>query len=164
MSCIELDQFRALLPPPAQQAWRLAPAAPARRGSLPRLWLVMWILGLLGVAIPAGNQWAFSSQSSGAAIRHELARAAAEMRSPGPEARETDKSALLRHFPGQRATVDTRFWPEAVVTLHGLDRPTCIDAADVAGRIDGLVVVQLEGYAAPTDCKEMNDMSWRIMP
>ena len=25
-------------------------------------------------------------------------------------------------------------------------------------------LVQLEGYAAPTDCKDMNDMSWRIMP
>jgi hypothetical protein len=164
MSCIELGQPRAFLPEPARQAWRLAAAALSVRRPLPRLWILMLILGFLGVAIPAGNQWAFSSQSSGAAIRHELARAAAEMRAPGPEARESDKSALLRHFPHERATLDTRFWPEAVVTLHGLDRLTCIDAADVAGRIDGLVVVQLEGYAAPTDCKDMNDMSWRIMP
>jgi hypothetical protein len=163
MSCIELDHPRALLPPPPQQAWRLAPAAPARR-PLPRLWILMWVLGILGVAIPAGSQWASSLQSPGAAIHRELARAAAEMRAPAPEAREIDKSALLRHFPQHRATLDTRSWPEAVITLHGLDRASCIDATDVAGRIDGLVVVQLEGYAAPTDCAEMNDMSWRIMP
>jgi hypothetical protein len=163
MSCIELDHPRALLPPPAQQAWRLAPAAPVRR-PLWRLWILIWVLGLVGTAIPAGNQWASSLQSPGAAIRHELARAAAEMRAPAPAARAIDESALLRHFPRHHATLDTRFWPEAVITLHGLDRAACIDATDVAGRIDGLVVVQLQGYAAPTDCAEMNDMSWRIMP
>jgi hypothetical protein len=33
-----------------------------------------------------------------------------------------------------------------------------------ARRIDGLVVVNLEGYRSVADCRERNDMTWWLMP
>jgi len=47
---------------------------------------------------------------------------------------------------------------------NGLDRTTCLDAIATARRLEGEVVVELLDYAAPADCRDDNDMTWRFMP
>ena len=130
----------------------------------PQVWIAVWLAALVGLAVIAGDTLALSLQSPGATIRHELTQAADEMHWPRAEPRPSDLSTILGHFPDRRATVDTTLWPDAIVTLHGLDRATCIDAKAVAGRVEGLVVVELDRHAAAAQCRDTNDMSWWIMP
>jgi hypothetical protein len=44
-----------------------------------------------------------------------------------------------------------------VVTLHRLDAGTCRDTMNVARRMEGLVVVELENLRAAPECGESND-------
>lgn len=138
-------------------------ARPLRRLP-PQFTVALWVIAVVGLALLAGYELAASRQSPAAAIRHDLLQAASDIRLPGPAPREAGRRALLRHFSKQHATLDTRSWPAVAITLQGLDRATCVDATSIAGRIEGLVVVQLEGYASAADCGETNTMSWRIMP
>lgn len=153
---------------PSMASGAFTGAAAARREAgrrfPPHVSLAVRLAAFLGLAVVAGYALALSLQSPGTTIRHELTQAADEMRWPRPVPRQADLSAMLSHFPDHRATIDTTFWPDAVVTLHGLDRATCIDAKALAGRIEGLVVVQLDRHAAAAECRETNDIAWWIMP
>jgi hypothetical protein len=133
-------------------------------------WTV-WVLACIGAALLAGYQLSIPPQEPpGDAIRRELKAAAAdvaaEMRirlvlGPSPSA----LAAMRRHFSGQDVSIATS--PAAsiiAVTLHGVDHKACIEAAAKARRMDGSVVVMLQGYGAPEDCGSRNEMTWWIMP
>lgn len=122
-------------------------------------------LAFLAAAFLGGGVW-HVLQSPGEAIRTELQAAAADARLapanlPADELRRT----LRQHFIGQDVTIDTAGFPSRVaVTIHALDRSACVDAASAARRIEGLTVVELEGYRSPDACGERNDMRWQILP
>jgi hypothetical protein len=68
-------------------------------------------------------------------------------------------------FPGNAVDVDaTQFPGRVVVTLRGLDRITCMAASASVQRIEGEVVIELRGFASPSECGEHNDMAWLILP
>jgi hypothetical protein len=121
--------------------------------------------GLIAAAFLGGGLW-HALQSPGQAIRSELTAAAADMTSaPATLPPEELQRNAKRHFLGQEVTIDPAGFPARVaVTIHGLDRDTCVDAASVARRIEGLAVIELEGYRSADDCGERNDMRWQILP
>jgi hypothetical protein len=104
--------------------------------------------------------------SPGEVIRGELEAAAAEVHATltlaGPS--ETVLRRLGRYFPHRTVTVEARSRSLVVVTLHRLDAGTCRETMNVARRMEGLVVVELENFRAASECGESNDMTWRIMP
>jgi hypothetical protein len=55
-------------------------------------------------------------------------------------------------------------WPLVSVTLRHIDNATCVDASTVARRMEGLVVVELEGYRSTEACGVDNAMTWRMLP
>jgi len=162
----EVSMSEPLTSPIASGAFagRATPRGALERRFPPHVSTAVWLAALVAVAVIAGYTLTLSLQSPGTTIRHELTQAAGEMHWPGAEPRQSDLSAILGHFADHRATLDTAFWPDAIVTLHGLDRATCIDAKTVAGRIEGLVVVELDRHTAAAECRATNDMSSRIMP
>jgi hypothetical protein len=117
----------------------------------------------LGLALVLAGMFLPTLMSPGRTIRGELKSAAADLR----QSRYKPDAALRRlrrDFPHHAATVDTRAWPEVAVTLHGLPRDACRDAAGAARRIEGLVVVELQRYRGVDECSASNDMTWRFMP
>jgi hypothetical protein len=122
-------------------------------------------LGLLAAAFLGGGLW-HALQSPGQTIRNELAAAAADMTTAPANLPVADlKRGVERHFIGEDVTVDPAGFPARVaVTLHGLDRSACLDAASVARRIEGLAVIELQGYRSTQECGERNDMRWQILP
>ncbi len=144
---------------PATSSARLRAAA--RRA--PRLlWLVLAIL--LSWGAEYGVYRAFAPH--GEALRHELKGAAAALHTrlvlqPTPALRQ----AIRRHFRESEVAVDTtRLWPTVAVSLRGVTRADCLDALHEARRIDGAVVIALQGYGSTADCQEQNDMTWWLMP
>ena len=134
----------------------------ARAGvRLPRIPRVIVVLGLV-IALACALRVAL--QSPGQTIRGELKAAAADLRSAPPAPSGPVLKGLSGHFPHRMVSIDPRVWPQVSVTLHGVARDDCRDAASVASRIEGLVVVELENYRAADDCGDANDMTWRIMP
>ena len=122
-------------------------------------------LALVTAALVGGNEVLKASRSPGDAIRSELVAAAAELTSPmGPYPTKAATRAIRRHFRAHPAALHTEFWPQVSVTLQHLDRTTCVDARIVARRMEGLVVVELEGYRSAKDCGDGNDMTWWILP
>jgi len=112
-----------------------------------------------------GNEALKASRSPGQAIRSELVAAAAELTSPaGSYPTEASTRAIRRHFRAHSVTLQTDLWPLVSVTLQHLDKVTCVDASIVARRIEGLVVVELEGYRSAEDCGADNAMTWRMLP
>jgi hypothetical protein len=109
--------------------------------------------------------WA-ALQSPAQAIRGELTDAAYETRALAwRQSPEAVQAAIGRHFAGREVSVDPARFPVAVtVRLAGLDRATCLEARQLTRRIEGSVVVALQGYATAADCADQNTMSWRIMP
>ncbi len=84
---------------------------------------------------------------------------------PWTRADDRVQLAVARNFDDRAYRVDaTRFPTELAVTLLSLDKPTCLEARTAARRIEGSVVVALEGYKSATDCRDNNTMVWRIMP
>jgi hypothetical protein len=137
----------------------------SRHGAVPVAWRVIAAVTLAALLLFAGRD-AFALRSPGAAIRHALRAAAVELQhAPGTMPAAAAWRAMPPHFRHWRATVDpARFPAEIAVTLHGLDLISCRDAVAKARRIEGSVVVELEGYRAPDDCRDDNDMTWRFMP
>ena len=91
--------------------------------------------------------------------------AAAELASPaGPYPTEAATRAIQRHFRMHPATLQTKFWPQVSVTLHHLDKTTCAEASIAARRMEGLVVIEIEGYRSAKDCGDDNAMTWSILP
>ena len=109
--------------------------------------------------------WA-ALQSPAQAIRQELTAAAYETRAlPWRQSPEAVQAAVGGYFADRTASVDpARFPVEVTVHLEGLDRRTCLEARQLARRIEGTVVVALQGYAAEADCVDQNTMTWHIMP
>jgi hypothetical protein len=124
------------------------------------------MLACTGAALLVGYQHFVPPKSPGDIIRSELKAAAAEMGSQLVLApNQAVLAAIRRDFSGQDvgiATVPSS--PIIAVTLHGVDRAACVEAVAKVRRINGSVVVMLQGYGAAEDCSSRNDMTWWIMP
>lgn len=133
-----------------------------RRRSLWTIYMVVCI----SAAVLGGYQFFLLVEPPGDAIRHELKAAAGEMRNLlVPEPSPPVLAAMRRDFA--RREVSIAPIPESsivTVTLHGLDHKACVGALAKARRIDGPVVVQLQGYGTAADCGSRNEMTWWVMP
>ncbi len=138
-----------------------------RRGgeAAPSLLRRLRVLGA-AAAIVAGCVVLFASQPPGAALRGDLAAAADAVAAlPATATAPEVTAALAAPLRGRAVTVDAAQFPAIVgVTLHALDRQSCIAARAQARRLEGTVVVQLDGFATAADCRASNDMTWRFMP
>jgi hypothetical protein len=144
---------------------RRHPLAGADRAGQWRFVRHLWALAFVVAALVGGNEVLKAARSPGDAIRHELVAAAAELTAPlGSSATDAATRAIRRHFRAHAATLHTEYWPQVSVTLHHLDRTTCVDARSAAGRIEGLVVIELKRYRSGEDCVDDNDMTWQIWP
>jgi hypothetical protein len=108
----------------------------------------------------------FAGRPPGVAIRGDLVAAgAAASALPALASADAVREAVAASFPGRSVSVEPSSFPAMIaVTLHDIDRRSCLEAADRARRIEGAVVIELDGYRAPDDCGERNDMTWRLMP
>jgi hypothetical protein len=108
----------------------------------------------------------FAARPPGDAIRGDLASAAAALGTTPASASPARVAAVLRAaLPGRALRVDPAGFPTVVaITLQGLDWQTCVAAERSARRLEGRVVVELDGYPSPEDCRDANDMTWRLMP
>jgi hypothetical protein len=114
----------------------------------------------------AGQHLFVALQSPAHQIKRKLVAAAEETaRLPWTQSQEQVRVDVARHFGSRAVTVDSTKFPAMVsVALQGLDRDTCVEANDVARRIEGSVVVALDGYRSAADCGASNTMVWHIMP
>jgi hypothetical protein len=141
------------------------PAGDRRHGKKAKLAPVvraaLALIALFGVlvAIP-------SHATPGNVIRSELASAAADLRDlPWGASANRVRITLARNFRGQRLSIDVSGFPVNVtVTISELGRDACLDARRFARRIEGPVVVVLDGYGETAACGEANDMTWRLLP
>lgn len=110
--------------------------------------------------------WLLPPSSPAQAIRSGLTAAAADTASlPWTASPDAVREAVGAEFPGRGVSVDpTRFPVEVLVALPALDRATCLEARKLTRRIEGTVVVALDGYRSAADCAARNSMTWRIMP
>lgn len=142
-------------------------SAARNRSGQRRHWLRKIFVPLsIGAALLAGYQLFLLVEPPGDAIRHELEAAAGEMSNLlVPEPSPPVLAAMRRDFAGRAASVAPI--PDSsivTVTLHGLDRKACVGALAKARRIDGPVVVRLQGYGTAADCSTRNEMTWWVMP
>ena len=131
---------------------------------LPRPPRALCVITSIALALGFGLELRAALQSPGQTIRDELVAAADDLRSAPTAPSERVLAQLRRHFDEPDVTIDATFWPLLSVTLHHVDTSTCRDAVDRARRIEGLVVVALEHYRVSDECRDANDMTWRIMP
>lgn len=124
------------------------------------------LLALAAMTVIAVQQASLVLQSPAHAIRHALVTAAdataalSWSRSPAEV-----QLAVAKRFDGRDVQVDAaRFPSQVAVTLPSVDRITCLEARALTRRIEGPVVIALDGYRSAADCGEANAMSWRIMP
>jgi hypothetical protein len=148
--------FGTTAPEPRSSLRRLARRVP--RG----IWILLLILASWGVEY--GLYRAF--EPPGLELRHELQGAANELGRQAILAPIPDLAQDIRgHFREANVAVDLRRdWPNVAVSLGDVPRPVCASAVREAGRIDGLVVVSLQHYRSPADCRAANDMTWLLMP
>ena len=104
--------------------------------------------------------------SSGRAIKSDLAAAGEAVRTLPPTTQpDKVKEALHAALGGRAARIDASGFPRVVaVTLLGLDHASCAEAVSSAHRLEGAVVIQLDGYDNASACGSDNDMTWKIMP
>jgi len=133
---------------------------------LQRLPQMLWVVAALVAGLAAEQALSAMLDPPGRALRRELQAAAGELQKPlVAQPTAALRHALRRHFHEAGVDVDTtRFWPDVVVSLRGMTQEECIAALHEARRIDGPVVVALEGYRSAEDCRERNYMTWRLMP
>jgi hypothetical protein len=138
----------------------------ASRHGLERMPRLMRALAVAGVLLIAGQQLFLALQSPAHQIKRQLIAAAEETgRLPWTRSQDEVRGDLARHFGADAVTVDSTSFPAAVsVAFMGLDKNTCVEANKLARRIEGSVVVALDGYHSATDCRDSNTMVWRIMP
>jgi hypothetical protein len=124
------------------------------------------LLAAAGMLLIASLQLFLAPQSPARQIKRALMAAAEETgRLPWTRSQEQVRSNIARHFGDHAVTVDSTKFPASVsVALLGLDKNTCIEASELARRIEGSVVVRLEDYGSAADCSDTNTMVWRIMP
>jgi hypothetical protein len=138
-------------------------AEPSRtRAVLPR---PLRVIGA-AAAVLAALGFLFVARPPGGAIRSDLVAAGASVRAlPALAPADAVRAAVTASFPGRPVSVEPASFPAMVaVTLHDVDRQSCLEAAERARRIEGAVVIELDGYRAPDACGERNDMTWRLMP
>lgn len=125
-------------------------------------------LGILAgaAAVMAALAFLFGAESPGTAIRSDLSAAAGALDGlPQTASANAVRDTMREAFPGRAISVDATGYPALVaVTLHRIDRRDCEAAAQSARRLEGKVVVELDGYGAAADCVASNDMTWRFMP
>lgn len=122
---------------------------------------------LFRVALAVGALVVMSSYATpGHVVRSELTSAAADLRDlPWGASAGRVRLSLARNFRGQPLAVDASNFPVSVtVTLGNLDRDACLAARRFARRIEGPVVVILDGYGDSAACGEANEMTWRFLP
>jgi hypothetical protein len=124
------------------------------------------VIMLLTAVVLAAPHAASALRPPGGSLRASLNAAAGELERPsGTLSPASALAAMPRHFHHWQATIDpTGFPAEVAITLHGLDGASCRTAVAVARRIEGRVVVELEGHRGAADCRDVNDMTWRFMP
>jgi len=141
---------------PIRALWHLVRSVP--RG--------LWFLLAAAAALAAVYEMSLALRPPGLEIRNELAAAAAELHAqlfvqPTPEM----SAAIREHFGNRDVDIDmTRQWPNVAATLRHVDWGVCVDAVRWARRIEGPVVIDLEAYRSPRDCRASNDMTWLIRP
>jgi len=141
---------------PVRALWRLVQSVP--RG--------LWVLLAAAAALSAVYELSLALRPPGVEIRNELVGAAAELQAqlfvqPTPEM----GAAIREHFGDRDVDLDmTSQWPNVAVTLHHVAWDVCVDAVRAAHRIEGPVVIDLEAYRSPRDCRASNDMTWLIRP
>lgn len=120
----------------------------------------------MGIAVVGSEEAFLAFQSPGHEIRRELAAAGAEVeRLSWSTPAESVRQSIEHRFVGYRAKVNPAGFPAYVtITLRGLSREVCFDAERVARRVEGSVVIALEGQSAPEDCRDDAELTWRIMP
>jgi hypothetical protein len=126
------------------------------------VWIVLAIL--LSWSAEYTVYWAF--EPPGVALGYELQGAAGELDHalvPLPSA--ALRQDIRRHFREADVAVDTvRHWPNVAVTLSGVSRVDCAAAVSQDRRMDGTVVIALQGYRSTKECGRRNDMTWWLMP
>jgi hypothetical protein len=138
----------------------------ASRRSRARVYYLVTATALAIVMTVALRHVLETSPSRGPAIRAALVAAAAGARSLSPtESHDDVRDAIGRYFRSFDAAIDaSRFPAEVAITLHDVDGVACLEAEDEARRIEGPVVVQLEGFQSADACRQHNVMTWRLMP
>ena len=138
----------------------------AAKSWMARLPRAVRLLATVGLVLAASHQLSLALESPAQRITRQLTAAAAEVAAlPWNHSSERVQRAVGWNFSSRAARVDaTRFPTEVAVTLPGLDRDTCVEATAQARRIEGLVVVALEGYGSAQNCRDDNTMVWHIMP
>ncbi|HZB91988.1 MAG TPA: hypothetical protein VE397_11135 [Stellaceae bacterium] len=136
------------------------------RSFLRRLPTALWIVLAIMVSWSAEYVTYRVFAPPAVALRHELVGAAGELDHnlvPLPDPGLA--SDIRRHFREADVAVNvTQRWPNVAVTLGGIPHAGCVAALHEDRRIDGLVVIALQGYRSARDCGESNDMTWWLMP
>jgi hypothetical protein len=134
--------------------------------SLARVPYAWWAMGLAIVVLVSLYHFSNTTPSRGLAIRGALIAAAAKIKlMPANEGADGIRTDLTPYFRGFDADIDASRAPTEVdITLRDLDGVTCLEAEDVARRVEGLVVVQLDGYGTAAACSKKNTMRWRLLP
>ena len=124
------------------------------------------LLAAAAILLVAAHQVTQALQTPAQSIRGALTAAGDEAASlPWNRSPEQVQLAIGRHFSGHDFRVlPARFPAEVAVVLADLDRETCLEARALARRIEGDVVITLDGYGSATDCQAKNAMTWHIMP
>jgi len=105
-------------------------------------------------------------QSSGRTIKDDLKGAAGELHAQlFPQATPAMRAAIREHFGDREVDIDmTSRWPSVAATFHHVDWQVCVNAVREARRIEDPVVIDLEAYRSPEDCRDRNEMRWWIRP
>jgi hypothetical protein len=121
---------------------------------------------VIGLAALVGLEFLFAARPPGMAIRADLAAGAAALRALPSNASPPRVTAAVRDAIRDRSVqVDPSRFPTAVaVTIQDLDWRSCVAAQDAARRLEGKVVVELQGFASADACRESNAMTWWLMP
>ncbi len=124
------------------------------------------VLAAAALLLAAGYQLSAALQTPAQSIRDELTAAGEDAASiPTTRSSNDVRMTLARHFSDHDARIEPAGFPaEVAVVLDGLDRATCLEARLLARRIEGDVVIALDGYGSATDCGARNKMTWHILP
>lgn len=126
----------------------------------------LWVALAAAAGLAAVYGMSLALRPPGLEIRSELAAAAAELHAQLFVRATPEMGAAIReHFGDRDVDIDmTSQWPNVAATLHHVDWDVCVDAVRAARRIEGPVVIDLEAYRSPKDCRASNDMTWLIRP
>jgi len=141
-------------------------ALEAAREGFGRIPLAFRLLLAAGLILVVGHELARVVFTPAQRIRHELQSTASELKAlPWTRADDRVRAAVARNLGDRAYQLDASRYPaELKVTLLSLDKRTCLGLRDGARRIEGRVVIALEDYDAPADCRADNTMVWHIMP